>query len=31
LSEPDYLPKEDVAIKVREYSKLLHREMKAKS
>ena len=28
LSEPDYLPKEEVAIKVKMYSKLLYREMK---
>ena len=31
LSEPDYLPKEEVALKVKMYSKLLYREMKAKS
>jgi hypothetical protein len=31
LSEPDYLPKEEVLIKVRVYSRLLYREMKAKS
>jgi hypothetical protein len=28
LSEPDYLPNEEVAIKVRVYSKLLYRELK---
>ena len=31
LCEPDYLPREEVAIKVRVYSKLLYREMKVKS
>jgi hypothetical protein len=31
LSEPDPLPKEEVLIKVRVYSRLLYREMKAKS
>jgi len=30
LSEPDCLPKEEVAIKLRVYSKLLYREMRAK-
>ena len=28
LSEPDYLPREEVMIKVRMYSKLLYRELK---
>jgi hypothetical protein len=31
LSEPDYLPKEEVAIKLKVYSKLLYREVKAKA
>ncbi len=31
LSEPDCLPREEVAIKVRMYSKLLYREMNAKA
>ncbi len=31
LSEPDYLPKDEVAIKVKMYSRLLYREMKAMS
>jgi hypothetical protein len=29
LSEPDYLPDEEVLIKVRMYSRLLYREMKS--
>ena len=28
LSEPDYLPEDEVMIKVRMYSRLLYREMK---
>jgi hypothetical protein len=28
MSEPDYLPKEEAAIRMKMYSKLLYREMK---